>query len=79
MIINVDFTLNIIELPQLSKLLSTKFVYYFRLLKVTNANMLTMFSDEDFRWSNGFLIRCIRVNLHRFFQIPRRAFIFKRT
>ena len=39
--------------------------------------MLTMFSDADFRWSNGFSIRCIRVNLRRFFQIPRRAFIFK--
>jgi len=41
--------------------------------------MLTMFSDADFRWSNGLLIRCIHVNLRQFFQIPRRAFIFKRT
>jgi len=39
--------------------------------------MLTIFSDADFRWSNGFLIRCIRVNQRRFFQIPRRVFIFK--
>jgi len=39
--------------------------------------MLTIFSDADFRWSNGFLIRCIRVNLRQFFKIPRMAFIFK--
>ncbi len=31
--------------------------------------MLTMFSDADFRWSNGFSIRCIHVNLLQFFQI----------
>jgi len=32
--------------------------------------MLTIFSDADFRWSNGFLIRCIRVNLRWFFKFP---------
>ena len=41
--------------------------------------MLTMFSDADFRWSNGFIIRCIRVNLRQYFQIPHRALFFKRT
>ena len=41
--------------------------------------MLTIFSDADLRWSNGFLIRCIRVNLSRFFQIPHMVLIFKRT
>ena len=48
----------------------------YRFLKINTANMLTMFLDADFCWSNGFLIRCIRVNLRQFFQIPRWAFIF---
>ena len=39
--------------------------------------MLTIFSDADFRWSNGFLIRCICVNLRQFFLIPHRALNFK--
>ncbi len=40
--------------------------------------MLTIFSDADFRWSNGFLIRCIRVNLRQFFQINVVAYMKKR-
>ena len=39
--------------------------------------MFTMFSDADFRWSNGFLIRCILVNLRQFFQINVVAYMKK--
>jgi len=32
--------------------------------------MLTIFSDADFRWSNGLKIRYIRVNRVSFFKFP---------